>query len=246
MSLLEFRNVIKKYADGTEEIRAVDNVSMAVDAGEFVAVMGPSGSGKSTVLHLAGGLEAVDAGSITFDGADVSQMTLAELSTLRRRDVGYTFQQLNLLPTLTAVENVALPLELDGISGRTARAEARQCLHRVGLTESLDRFPPEFSGGQNQRIAIARSLTGGRRLLLADEPTGALDTASADEIISLLAQLASEGIAVVLVTHEPRFAAWADRVVFLRDGRIVDQTPTVTEPLFAVVDDAADAIEAAR
>ncbi len=229
MSLLEFTNVVKKYADGLDEIRALDNVDLRVDAAEFVAVMGPSGSGKSTLLHLAGGLERPDAGSITLAGSDLAQMNAEQLAELRRRHVGYTFQHLNLLATLTATENVMLPLELDGVSAKVARADALNCLARVGLTDGLDRFVSEFSGGQRQRIAIARSLVGGRRLLLADEPTGALDTASADDIIELLARLASEGTAIVLVTHEPRFALWADRVVFLRDGRVVDSTPPLPD-----------------
>lgn len=224
MSVLEYRNVVKAYQSGSTEIRALNDVSLAVAPGELVAVMGPSGCGKSTLLHLAGGLESPTAGDIRFEGRSITDMGAGQLAELRRRHVGYVFQQLNLIPALTALENVALPLELNGTPARQAREVARQRLAAVGLETSLDRYPDDFSGGQQQRIAIARATIGDRRLVLADEPTGALDTATADQVVELLAGIARAGSAVVLVTHEPRFAAWADRVVFLRDGRIVDQS----------------------
>jgi putative ABC transport system ATP-binding protein len=222
---LELVDVVKHYGTGATEVRALTDLSLTVGPGELVAVMGPSGCGKSTLLHLAGGLEDPTAGQVRVAGLDVSLMSAAQRAMLRRRDVGYVFQRLNLVVTLTALENVMLPLELEGVSGRGARKRAEEALAAVGLTEQLDRFPDDFSGGQQQRIAVARALVGRRRLILADEPTGALDTISGDQVIELLAGLPGrDGCAVLLVTHEPRYASWADRVVFLRDGRIVDES----------------------
>lgn len=222
---LELRSVVKRYGTGNREVRALTDVSLAIAPGEFCAIMGPSGSGKSTILHVGGALEPVDAGSVSVYGTDLASLDPAGAAALRRTDVGFVFQRLNLLPSLTAVENVMLPLELQGASLPTARTSAIEALERVGLTQELDRFPDDFSGGQQQRIAIARAVVGQRRLILADEPTGALDTATADSVVELLADLSrSTGAAVVLVTHEPRFASWADRVVFLRDGRVVDES----------------------
>jgi putative ABC transport system ATP-binding protein len=220
--MLEFVDVVKSYGAGAAEVRAVTDVSLAVAPGEFVAVRGPSGCGKSTLLHLAGGLEDPSAGRVLVDGRDVHTMSAVERSSLRRRDVGYVFQRLNLVAGLTAVENVTLPLELDGVGRRVARIQAIDALHAVGLDQSLDRYPDDFSGGQQQRIAIARAIVGTRRLILADEPTGSLDTATGDAVIELLANLPAErDTGIVLVTHEPRYAAWADRIVSMRDGRIV-------------------------
>jgi putative ABC transport system ATP-binding protein len=224
-SILEFDDVVKSFGSGQTEVRALRGVTLNVEEGEFVAVMGPSGCGKSTLLHLAGALETPSAGSIRVGGRELAGMGAAERSELRRNDVGYVFQRLNLIPSLTAIENVMLPVELAGGAYRNARSLALDALAAVGLDVRLDRYPDDFSGGQQQRIAIARAIVGERRLLLADEPTGSLDTASGDEVIELLSALPREhGTAVVLVTHEPRFASWADRFVFLRDGRIVDET----------------------
>jgi putative ABC transport system ATP-binding protein len=231
--LLEFVDVVKSYGSGPTEVRALTDVSLAVAPGELVAVRGPSGCGKSTLLHLAGGLEDPSAGHVRVDGVDLQTMGATDRAALRRRDVGYVFQRLNLVAGLTAIENVTLPLELDGVGRREARTRAIEVLHTVGLEHHLDRYPDDFSGGQQQRIAIARAIVGTRRVLLADEPTGSLDTTTGDAVIELLAALPAErGTAVVLVTHEPRYAAWADRVVSMRDGRIVDITvaPDV-EPL---------------
>jgi putative ABC transport system ATP-binding protein len=222
---LELEAVTKHYGTGDTEVRALTDVSLTVGRSELVAVMGPSGCGKSTLLHLAGGLEDPSAGQVRVGGLDVPAMGAAERASLRRAEVGYVFQRLNLVVTLTALENVMLPLELEGVARRAARDRAREALARVGLDHRLDRFPDDFSGGQQQRIAVARALVGGRRLILADEPTGALDTLTGDRVIELLAALPAEtGAAVVLVTHEPRYASWADRVVFLRDGRVVDES----------------------
>jgi putative ABC transport system ATP-binding protein len=226
--MLEFIDVVKSYGAGSTEVRAVTDVSLAVAAGEFIAVMGPSGCGKSTLLHLAGALEQPSAGRVLVNGQDLAEMTARDQAELRRRDVGYVFQSLNLIPALTALENVMLPLELDGTPSKQARTLAREALEQVGLSHHLDRYPDDFSGGQRQRIAIARAVIGDRRLLLADEPTGALDTVNGDQVVELLAMLARDrGVSIVMVTHDPRFASWTDRVVFIRDGRIVDESAPV-------------------
>jgi putative ABC transport system ATP-binding protein len=225
--IVEFNDVVKSFGSGATEVRAVNGISAAISRGEFVAVMGPSGCGKSTFLHLGGGLEMPTAGQVRFDGEDLSSLSGPRLAEIRRRQLGYVFQSLNLVPSLTALENVMLPLELDGLSARTARAMAMEALERVGVTTLVDRYPDSFSGGQQQRIAIARAVVGDRRVVFADEPTGALDTLTSDQVVEVLATLARSGVAVVMVTHEPRFASWADRVVFLRDGKIVDETAPI-------------------
>lgn len=228
-SVVRFRGVTKVFGRGATETRALDSVDIDIQAGELVAVMGPSGCGKSTLLHIAGGLEAPTAGQVETCGRDLTEASVAELSALRRNDVGFVFQRLNLIPSLTAIENVMLPLELDGLGGRQARMQAKEALDEVGLTGHLDRYPDDFSGGQQQRIAIARAISGTRKILLADEPTGSLDTLAADSVIDLLARLARDrGTAILLVTHEPRFTAWADRVIYLRDGRIIDEAVSST------------------
>jgi putative ABC transport system ATP-binding protein len=228
---LEFIDVVKSFGAGPLEVRAVNGVSLCVAPGEFVAIMGPSGCGKSTLLHLAGALEDPSAGRVLVDGRDLATLGPRDRSELRRRDVGYVFQRLNLIPALTAIENVMLPLELDGVSSGPARCAAIDALRRVGLDHHLDRYPDDFSGGQQQRIAIARAVVGPRRVLLADEPTGALDTVNSDQVVELLRSSCDDhGTSVVMVTHEPRFASWADRVVFLRDGRIVDESTPVPPP----------------
>ncbi len=225
MSVVEFVEVVKSYGAGPTEVRALTDVSLSVEPGEIVAVRGPSGCGKSTLLHLAGGLEDPSAGRVRVGGRDLATMDAGERAELRRRHVGYVFQRLNLVAGLTALENVMLPLELDGTTTREARARAREALATVGLEAHLDRYPDDFSGGQQQRIAIARAVVGARSLLLADEPTGSLDTRTGEAVIELLVSLpATRGTSVVLVTHEPRYAACADRVVSMRDGRVVGVT----------------------
>ncbi|MCA2222933.1 ABC transporter ATP-binding protein [Nonomuraea aurantiaca] len=223
MSVLRLDEVTRAHG----QVHALRGVSLEVSSGELVAVMGPSGSGKSTLLNLAGGLDRPTSGSVTIEGTDLAGVT--DLAALRRGSVGYVFQDLNLIPSLTAAENVMLPRELDGVRSRQAREEALAALASVGVDHVADRFPGELSGGQRQRVAIARALVGERRLVLADEPTGALDTASGDEILRLLRERCDEGAAVLLVTHEPRYAGWADRVVFLRDGEIADSTAVPLE-----------------
>jgi putative ABC transport system ATP-binding protein len=221
-SLLDLREVSRVHGTGEAAVHALRGVSLGVRPGELVAVMGPSGSGKSTLLNLAGGLDGPTGGEVWVDGRHLAALSRRQLAQLRRRRVGYVFQQLNLLPSLTAVENVALPLELDGVAVRRARRLALAALSEVDLADIAGRFPDDMSGGQQQRVAIARALVGERRLVLADEPTGALDSQTGEAVLRLLRARVDAGAAGVLVTHEARHAAWADRVVFLRDGVIVD------------------------
>jgi putative ABC transport system ATP-binding protein len=228
--ILDLRDVIRVHGSGATEVHALRGVSLSVDAGELVAVMGPSGSGKSTLLHLAGGLDAPTSGAVLVEGTDLAGLSRSALARLRRRSVGYVFQDFNLVPALTAAENVALPRELDGVGARQARRDALAALDAVGIADLADRFPDDMSGGQQQRVAIARALVGDRRLVLADEPTGALDSETGEAVLRLLRARCDAGAAGVLVTHEARHAAWADRVVFLRDGGVVDQAGPVAPP----------------
>ena len=223
MSMLELRHVSKVYGDGAAELHALDDVSLSVDAGALVAVMGPSGSGKSTLLTIAGTLEEPTSGEVLIGGTAVAKMSRARRARLRRRVIGYVFQDFNLLPGLTAAENVALPLELDGTSARKARAAGMRALDDLGLADRAGQYPDQLSGGERQRVAIARAMVGERQLMLADEPSGALDSANAEEVMRLLHAASARGLAVVVVTHDAQLASWADRVVFLRDGRMVDQ-----------------------
>jgi putative ABC transport system ATP-binding protein len=224
MSFLELRHVSKIYGEGPTEVQALQDASMLVDAGELVAVMGPSGSGKSTLLTIAGSLEEPTSGQVLVGGAQLSKMSRNEKARLRRRSVGYVFQDFNLLAGLTAVENVSLPLELDGVSSRKARTAGLAVLDGLGLGEQASRFPDELSGGERQRVAIARAVVGDRQLLLADEPSGALDSVNGEAVMRLVVAACRRGTAAVVVTHDAQLASWADRVVFIRDGRIVDQT----------------------
>jgi len=230
VNVLVMREVSRDHGTGPNVVHALRGVSLHVAPGEFVAVMGPSGSGKSTLLTLAGGLDTPTAGQVLVEGTDLGSLGTAARAALRRRSIGYVFQDYNLIPTLTAAENVMLPRELDGVRTRRARREALDALAEVGIGELADRFPEEMSGGQQQRVAIARALVGERRLVLADEPTGALDSRSGEEIMRLLRARCDAGAACLMVTHESRHAAWADRVVFLRDGVIVDSTGAPTGP----------------
>jgi putative ABC transport system ATP-binding protein len=235
MTTLELARVTKRFGSGHLEVDALTDVSMGVQPGELVAVMGPSGSGKTTLLSLAGGLDTASEGTVRVEGVDLSSLGARELARLRRRRIGYVFQQLNLIEGLTAGENVSLPLELDGVVTRSARGAALEALALMEMAELVDRFPEELSGGEQQRVAIARAVVGERILLLADEPTGALDSVTGESVLRLLRGHCDRGGAGVLVTHDARFAAWADRVVFLRDGRIADETraPEGPESLLA-------------
>ena len=222
--MLELRGVSKTYGQEPAAVHALAGVDLSVQGGEMVAVMGPSGSGKSTLLTIAGSLEEPTSGQVRVGGMELAGMSRNARARLRRRTVGYVFQDFNLLPGLTAAENVALPLELDGVPARKARAAGLAALDGLGLAGRAARFPDELSGGERQRVAIARAVVGERRLLLADEPSGALDSVNAEEVMRLLHGACKRGVAAVVVTHDAQLASWADRVVFLRDGRIVDQT----------------------
>jgi putative ABC transport system ATP-binding protein len=232
MPILQLDRAGRVFGSGEARVVALDDVSLRVERGEFVAIMGPSGSGKSTLLHLAGGLDRPTSGRVLLDGRDLASMSAADLALALRREIGFVFQGLNLLPTLSAAENVALPLELDGARPRAARSAAMSLLDSVGLLDVADRFPGRLSGGEQQRVAIARAVAGGRALLLADEPTGALDTISGESVMGMLRDRSATGCAVVLITHDMRHAAWADRVVFLRDGRVVDEAAPPAGPEF--------------
>jgi putative ABC transport system ATP-binding protein len=223
-AVLHLEAVTRVHGEGPTEVTALRSVTFRAHAGELVAIMGPSGSGKSTLLTLAGGLDQPTTGTVSVEGVDLATLGHQGRARIRRTSVGYVFQDFNLIPALTAAENVALPCELDGMRAGAARRAARAALEEVGLGELANRFPDEMSGGQQQRIAIARAIVGDRRLILADEPTGALDTETGEEILRLLRTRCDAGAAGVLVTHEARHAAWADRVVFLRDGIVVDES----------------------
>jgi putative ABC transport system ATP-binding protein len=224
MSFLELRHISKIYGEGPTEVQALQDTNMSVDAGELVAVMGPSGSGKSTLLTIAGSLEDPTSGQVLIGGAPLSKMSRADKARLRRQSIGYVFQDFNLLAGLTAAENVSMPLELDGVSARKARSTGLKALDELGLSEAAERFPDELSGGERQRVAIARAVVGDRRLLLADEPSGALDSVNGEAVMRLLLAACRRGVATVVVTHDAQLASWADRVVFIRDGHLVDQT----------------------
>lgn len=231
-AVLQLNSVSKVYGEGETAVTALDNVSLTVAAGEVVAIMGTSGSGKSTLLAIAGGLATPTSGRVLVGDVDLGTLKRRALSAMRRQRIGFVFQDFNLIPGLTALENVALPLELDGVRGETARSEARRALAAVELRGRGHSYPDELSGGQQQRVAIARAMIGTRSLVLADEPTGALDSVIGDGVLAVLHQRAEEGAAVVLVTHDARHASWADRIVFLRDGRVVDEmTPSTPEAL---------------
>ncbi|MEU5160191.1 ABC transporter ATP-binding protein [Streptomyces sp. NPDC020875] len=223
-AILRLVELGRVHGSGETEVHALRGVNLDVFPGELVAVMGPSGSGKSTLLTLAGGLDMPTTGQVIVEGTDITTADRKKLAALRRRSIGYVFQDYNLIPALTAAENISLPRELDGVSARKGRVEALAALEEMELGHLADRFPDEMSGGQQQRVAIARALVGDRRLVLADEPTGALDSETGESVLALLRARCDAGAAAVLVTHEPRFAAWADRVVFVRDGSVVDQT----------------------
>ncbi|OFP63031.1 macrolide ABC transporter ATP-binding protein [Corynebacterium sp. HMSC074C01] len=220
---LELENITCVFGSGARQVTALDSVNLQLQPGELVAVMGPSGSGKSTLLNVAGLLQPPTSGRVLLDGADASQLSKAKAAIARRRHLGLVFQHFNLVSSLTVGENVSLPLELDGLSPAQCREAAEQALNEVGLDGTIDRFPEEISGGQAQRVAIARALIGPRKVLLADEPTGALDTSTGEEIMKVLRARIDAGASGILVTHEPRFAGWADRVVMVRDGRLTGE-----------------------
>ena len=229
MSIVETQNLTKIYGSGETAVIALDHVTFSVEPGEFLAIMGPSGCGKSTLLHLVGGLDHPSEGSVSIGGQDLTRLSDDRLTELRRRSIGFIFQFFNLIPVLSAVENAALPLTLDGVRPAEARQRATRWLVQVGMGDRLTHRPDQLSGGQQQRVAIARALTAEPEIILADEPTGNLDTRSGDEIARLLRQSCKEwNRTVIMVTHDPRIAAYADRIIFLKDGRITEQTTLET------------------
>jgi putative ABC transport system ATP-binding protein len=224
MSYLELHNVSRSYGEGSTLIHALREVNLSVEQGSFVAIMGPSGSGKSTLLTISGSLEEPTSGDVVVNGSNLTRMSHDEQARLRRQTIGYVFQDFNLLPGLTAVENVALPLELDGFSAKRSRMSAMEVLESMDLVDRANHFPDQLSGGERQRVSIARAIVGERHLLLADEPSGALDTTNGESVMRMIHAACKRGVAAVVVTHDAHLASWADRVVFLRDGRVVDQT----------------------
>jgi putative ABC transport system ATP-binding protein len=226
--LIELSHVSKVYASGETEVRALDDVSLTIAAGEVVAIMGPSGSGKSTLMNVIGCLDRPTAGDFHLAGHDVGALSRNELAALRNAQLGFVFQSFNLLPRTSARENVELPLLYSGVPARERAARAHAALARVGLADRADHTPGQLSGGQQQRVAIARALVNAPKVILADEPTGQLDSRASLEIVRLLQELARSGITVVIVTHEPDVGRCAERVITMRDGRIVTdvhQTP---------------------
>ena len=234
-AMVRLDGAARSFGSGHTEVVALHPTDLTVESGELVAVMGPSGSGKTTLLSLVGGLDRPTRGQVQVGGFDLGSLDGRGLAVLRRRTVGYVFQDLNLLAGLTARENVALPLELDGRAAAGAHADAEAALGSVGMADLADRFPDDLSGGEQQRVAIARALVGGRQILLADEPTGALDSVTGESVMRLLRAHAERGGAGILVTHDAAHAAWAHRVVFLRDGRIVDEARPGPGPEFDAV-----------
>lgn len=226
MTVVEVRDLVKEYRTGAQRVRALDGVSFSIGAGELVSVMGPSGAGKSTLLHLLGALDSPTSGSVLLEGVELGSMADRELTRLRRHSLGFVFQFFNLLPTLSAWENVALPRLLDGIPLGRSKPNAVDLLERLGLGHRVEHRPAELSGGEMQRVAIARALIVDPKLVLADEPTGNLDSASGEEVLAhLRASVKDDGRTVVLVTHNERVASFADRLIRIVDGRVVaDET----------------------
>ena len=222
MSLIDVRDLVKIYRSGETELRALDGVSFSIDRGEFVAIMGPSGSGKSTTMNMLGCLDSPTDGVYILDGKDVSKLSSDELAYVRNISLGFVFQGFNLLPRLNALDNVALPLVYAGVEPKERAARAAKALEKVGLGSRVKHRPNQLSGGQQQRVAIARALVGNSSIILADEPTGNLDTKTSDEIMGILSDLNGEGKTVVLVTHEPDIAGYASRVLRFKDGKLVE------------------------
>jgi putative ABC transport system ATP-binding protein len=236
MSFLELDRISKSFGEGATAVRALDTIDLGVAEGQLVAIMGPSGSGKSTLLTIAGSLEEPTSGEVRIGGVALSTMSRNDKARLRRRTIGYVFQDFNLLPGLTAAENVSLPLELDGVASRRARQAGLVALEQLGLADRARHFPDQLSGGERQRVAIARSVVGERKLLLADEPSGALDSTNSKIVMRMILDACLRGVAAVMVTHDAHLASWADRAVFIRDGRVVDPldpdlpTPSLVAP----------------
>lgn len=225
MALIELRDIRRIYRMGTQEVRALDGITLDVHQGEYAAIIGPSGSGKSTLMHLLGCLDTPTSGTITIDGVDASRATATRLSRIRNEKIGFVFQTFNLLPKLNVQENVELPLVYAGVGSAERRRKAQAALEAVGLSDRMKHRPNELSGGQNQRVAIARALVNDPKLLLADEPTGALDSNTGEQIMRLFRELSAKGNTVLIVTHDPDIANETNRRIHIRDGRIhADET----------------------
>ena len=220
--MIELLNICKTYLMGNNEVKALDGVSLGIEDKEFVAIIGPSGSGKSTLMNIIGCLDSADSGQYVLDGQDISTCSDRQLATVRNRKIGFVFQQFNLLPKLTAYENVELPLTYQGLSRHDRHERALNALRRVGLEDRMHHKPTELSGGQQQRVAIARALGTSPSIILADEPTGNLDSKSGREIIAILKELHAAGNTIILITHDPNVAKEAPRIVSLSDGKIVE------------------------
>ncbi|MDO5747406.1 MAG: ABC transporter ATP-binding protein [Actinomycetaceae bacterium] len=221
-TLLKMEDIFHVFPDGDAQVEVLKGIDLSVQSGEMVAIMGPSGAGKSTLLKIAGGLLRPTSGSIAIDGQNLKKLSSSDLAAYRRRHIGFVFQQYNLIDTLTAAENVALPLELDGMAAHQARQAALKALETTHVDDIANRWAGELSGGQAQRIAVARALVHPGRLLLADEPTGALDSAAAEQIMQLLREQVDRGATCLMVTHDVRLAAWADDIMYMRDGQFVE------------------------
>ena len=221
MSLIEIKDIYKIYNPGENEVRALDGISLTVEHGEFLAIVGQSGSGKSTLMNMLGLLDIPTSGTYTLDGVDVKNMTDDELSEIRNKEIGFIFQGFNLIPSLTAVENVELPLVYRGMKKDERNKLALEALERVGLSHRLDHLPKQMSGGQQQRVAIARAVAARPPIILADEPTGNLDSHSGVEVMKILHELHEEGRTVILITHDNDIANEAERVIRIQDGQIV-------------------------
>ena len=218
--VFELNNIFKDYMQGKEPVPVLKDISLSVDDGEYVAIMGPSGSGKSTLMNIIGCLDKQTKGSFIFDGSDIMKCSDKQLSDIRNTKIGFVFQNFNLLPRQSALENVELPLLYAGLSRKRRREMAKEALHRVGLEDRMNFNPTQLSGGQKQRVAIARARVNRPKLLLADEPTGALDTKSGDDVMELFEELNKDGVTIVMITHEPEIAEHAKRVMYIRDGEL--------------------------
>jgi len=228
-TILQLENVYKSYTQGKEPVPVLFDISMRVEQGEYLAIMGPSGSGKTTLMNLIGCLDVPTSGSYVLDGDEVSTLSDDALADIRNKSIGFVFQNFYLLPKMTALDNVALPLLYRGVSLKERKERAKEALEMVGLGERLDFFPNQLSGGQCQRVAIARAMVGKPKLLLADEPTGALDTASGQQIMEIFRALSESGITIIMITHEPRIAQCADKIYRILDGRLITEGQSQSE-----------------
>ena len=235
--ILELEHVYKDYTQGKQSVSVLRDISMQVKQGEYVAIMGPSGSGKTTLMNLLGCLDVPTSGRYILDGQDVTELSDDALAQIRNKTIGFVFQNFHLLPTMTAMDNVMLPLLYRGTPAKERKVRAKAALKLMGLEDRMDFYPNQLSGGQCQRVAIARAIAGNPRLILADEPTGALDTAAGEQIMSIFRRLSQRGITIIMITHEPHIARCADRILHIRDGRLID---TESQPVGAEGKEAAD------